>query len=632
VVVVVAAAITSSCRGPVVDPPDPVREQLGAALSGGCSASVMNLVAHEDDDLLFISPDLANAIGRAGTCLRTVFLTAGDDGQDQAYWAGRESGIRAAYAQMAGVANAWTQADAGLSGRTVPLFTLSGNPAISVVFMRLPDGLTDGSGFESDGFESLQKLWEGSIDVIHAIDGSTSYDKPGLTAALASLIASFQPSEIRTQDFVGTFGDGDHSDHHTAAYFAQVAHGQYQGPHTFTGYGDYNIQTLPENVSGQDLTAKWNAFLAYAPFDDRVCQSQSDCENSGYGAFMPRQYTRSTEQGGGGSGGSGGSSETADAPEANAALTAVASASSETPAFGQTAAKAIDGVVGGYPGDYTKEWATSGGRAGSWLRLTWAAPVTLSRIVLHDRPNVNDQITSATLTFSDGSTVTVGALPNDGSSLAIALPSIATTTVLLTITGVSATTANIGLSEIEAWTATVPAPPANDPPAADAGTTVGAPDAADAGTTNGAPDAADGSEANLARTATATASSETPAYGQTAAKAIDGVVDGYPGDYTKEWATLGGGAGSWVKLSWPQAVTLSRIVLHDRPNTNDWITSAVLQLSDGSTINVDALPNDGSPLTVPLPSVSTTSVQLTVLSVAPTTFNIGLAEIEAWGP
>ena len=28
-----------------------------------------------------------------------------------------------------------------------------------------------------------------------------------------------------------------------------------------------------------------------------------------------------------------------------------------------------------------------------------------------------------------------------------------------------------------------------------------------------------------------------PPPGQTAAKAIDGVVDGYPGDYTKEWAT-----------------------------------------------------------------------------------------------
>ena len=66
---------------------------------------------------------------------------------------------------------------------------------------------------------------------------------------------------------------------------------------------------------------------------------------------------------------------------------------------------------------------------------------------------------------------------------------------------------------------------------------------------------------DLAMAATATASSENDAYGQTAAKAIDGVVDGYPGDYTKEWATNGGGAGSWLKLTWSSPVTLATVVL-----------------------------------------------------------------------
>ena len=66
---------------------------------------------------------------------------------------------------------------------------------------------------------------------------------------------------------------------------------------------------------------------------------------------------------------------------------------------------------------------------------------------------------------------------------------------------------------------------------------------------------------DLAMAATATASSENTAYGQTAAKAIDGVVDGYPGDYTKEWATNGGGAGSWLELTWSSPVTLATIVL-----------------------------------------------------------------------
>ena len=53
-----------------------------------------------------------------------------------------------------------------------------------------------------------------------------------------------------------------------------------------------------------------------------------------------------------------------------------------------------------------------------------------------------------------------------------------------------------------------------------------------------------GTLVDLALTATATASSQNTSTSQTASKAIDGVIDGYPGDYTREWATNGGGAAA----------------------------------------------------------------------------------------
>src|ERR1700694_2302046 len=43
------------------------------------SGTTLNIVAHEDDDLLFLSPDLLHAI-QAGRAVRTVFVTAGDSG------------------------------------------------------------------------------------------------------------------------------------------------------------------------------------------------------------------------------------------------------------------------------------------------------------------------------------------------------------------------------------------------------------------------------------------------------------------------------------------------------------------------------------------------------------------------
>jgi GlcNAc-PI de-N-acetylase len=83
----------------------------GVAAAGGGSR-IMNIVAHEDDDLLFLSPDLLHDL-QAGHTVRTVFITAGDaadqvaGGADQQrrYWMAREAGNRAAYAQMSGAPN-----------------------------------------------------------------------------------------------------------------------------------------------------------------------------------------------------------------------------------------------------------------------------------------------------------------------------------------------------------------------------------------------------------------------------------------------------------------------------------------------------------------------------------------------
>src|SRR5579875_1841597 len=50
------------------------------ATDPACRQNVMNIVAHEDDDLLFINPRIAQAIDQQA-CVRTVYVTAGDDGR-----------------------------------------------------------------------------------------------------------------------------------------------------------------------------------------------------------------------------------------------------------------------------------------------------------------------------------------------------------------------------------------------------------------------------------------------------------------------------------------------------------------------------------------------------------------------
>jgi LmbE family N-acetylglucosaminyl deacetylase len=497
----------------------PVRD----ALAGASPGPTLNIVAHEDDDLLFLSPDLLHAI-QAGGKVRTVFITAGDAGMSSSYWTGRQNGMMAAYAKMAGVSNSWTQADAGIAGHPMPLYSLSAAPAVSLIFMRLPDGNPSGTGYARTNYESLQGLWTGSTSTIHAIDGSSSYTKSSLVSTLTAMMSAFQATSVNTQDYVGSFGDGDHSDHHAAAYLAQAAQQGYSASVAFAGYVDYSDISLPANVTGSDFTAKSNAFYAYAPYDSQVCSSPSSCAGTDYPLWLQRQYlvtpsnapvanagsnqtvqagaavqlngSASSDPGGksltyqwtqtGGTAVTLSSSTAAQptftAPSAAATLTfqlvvnngtvssspatvtvtvsttapdlalsATATASSETPAYGQTAAKAINGVIDGSPGDYTQEWATNGGKAGSWLKLTWATAQTIDTIVLYDRPNLNDQITGGNIAFSDGSSVTVGSLPNNGAASTLTFAAKTVTSLQLNITSVSSTTLNIGLAEIQVY-------------------------------------------------------------------------------------------------------------------------------------------------------------------------------------
>jgi hypothetical protein len=366
------------------------------------------------------------------------------------------------------------------------------------------------------------------------------------------------------------------------------------------------------------------------------------------------------------------------------------SASSQNLSTGQGAVKAVDGAAVGYPGDHTREWATVGGKAGSWIQVTWSSPVTIDRVVLFDRPNLDDRVLAGTLSFSAGGSVAVGQLVNSGSATAVTFPAREVTQVRFTVSSVSASTHNIGLSEFEVWGESVAAP--NQPPVANAGpdqvvvtgssvTLDGSASSDPEGSALGfqwvqtagpavslvsastvkpsftAPSAgsyvfqltvSDGpasavdsvsvvvqdavASANLARIAgvSVTASSQASS-AQAAVKAVDGVASGYPVDSSREWATAGGKAGSWIRVAWSEPVTIDRVVLFDRPNLDDRVTAGALVFSDGSSVSVGALGNSGGATTVSFPSRTVSDLRFNVSSVSTSTFNIGLAELEVWG-
>lgn len=115
---------------------------------------------------------------------------------------------------------------------------------------------------------------------------------------------------------------------------------------------------------------------------------------------------------------------------------------------------AVDGVVGGFPGETRHEWATNGERGTAMLRLTWNEEQTIDRVWLFDRPNALDQVASGMLVFSDGSTLPVGALPDDAAKgVELRFPAKRVRWLIFAVTGVKEGSPNIGLSEIAVFRA-----------------------------------------------------------------------------------------------------------------------------------------------------------------------------------
>lgn len=258
--------------------------------------TVMNIVAHQDDDLLFMNPDLQHQIDMK-YCVRTVYVTSGDAGQSSQYWLSRERASESAYAYMFGLGTSviWTQRTVTIGAHEfVTVVNPKGNMQVSLIFMRLPDGNLTGHGFNSSGFQSLAELASGKIPRLLAVDGQSYYSASDLVKALTDLMTIYTPTIINTQAAVNLGGQfSDHSDHVTVGQFVNKSYDLYQDQAnvSLNHYIGYPIRGYDENVFGDDLNRKTNAFLAYATFDGGVCQSVEVCNNTlTYNAYLHRQY------------------------------------------------------------------------------------------------------------------------------------------------------------------------------------------------------------------------------------------------------------------------------------------------------------------------------------------------------
>jgi LmbE family N-acetylglucosaminyl deacetylase len=231
------------------------------------------LVAHQDDDLLFMNPDVEDSI-RKGQRVRTVFLTAAGSipGQPPSAWQARENAVFNVYPAMAHVARDWScTTHTFLTNKVVRICTLNPNPLVSVLFMRLQDGSL-ASLWARDGGPPFYSPQAASLT---SVDNASTYTRAELIATLAAIIADFAPDRVGIQDATLAYGP-DHSDHFASALFSLEADHTYVPPHQVRVYRDYSVYVPWTNIPSPEVPN-----LSQVQHDEKKAMMES------YGGTVP---------------------------------------------------------------------------------------------------------------------------------------------------------------------------------------------------------------------------------------------------------------------------------------------------------------------------------------------------------
>ncbi|MFC9814332.1 PIG-L family deacetylase [Streptomyces virginiae] len=269
---------------------------------------VVQIVAHPDDDLYFMNPDLRYSIS-AGHPVTSVYLTAGEaDGVNAApakgattkpdkpaYAEARQNGIRAAYAKMAtgDRSSAWKRTVVPTKGGGhAEVDVLVANPRVNLVWLQLREA---GHGY-ADVPDSLHGLWDGKVARLESMLSSGTpvkqrfaYSKDQVVQTLVGVLEQYAPTTVRFQDPTpGRYPDTkqytDHQDHFYGARFVQMATAAYakdvkDRPHfAVQNYVGYFNGSLPSALDPQEAKEKLDSLDTYAWLDrQNHCGSDAGC-------------------------------------------------------------------------------------------------------------------------------------------------------------------------------------------------------------------------------------------------------------------------------------------------------------------------------------------------------------------
>ncbi|MEU2871110.1 PIG-L family deacetylase [Streptomyces olivoreticuli] len=298
------------------------------------SASFVHVIAHPDDSLYFMNPELEQSI-LSGAPAVTVCLTGGEsDGRNALSKArgyarmpqkrpefvrARTNGFRAATAQMA-TGNSLSPWDVEtlrlLPGFEVELQTLRAAPHVQLIFVEL----IEARSLRYPHKDSLRGLWLGATPRLTTLTPTGTpvtrtfqYGRQQLIDTLAAVFERYQPTVVRTLDpnpahlakqpeyrntppVLNGIYSHDHQDHTSSAFFAQAALAEYWGrkhsrPTAVESYVGYEVDVLRSNLDKATTDRKVTFLDIYGWADNgKNCGDAAGCGDRKVGDLSGTKY------------------------------------------------------------------------------------------------------------------------------------------------------------------------------------------------------------------------------------------------------------------------------------------------------------------------------------------------------
>jgi hypothetical protein len=251
-----------------------------------CSTRLVSVVAHLDDDLLFINPEIIRNFDNQA-CITTVHVIGGRGAIDMYSVSQRETALKKAYARMAHLPNEWTiDKNIPFAGKYVTRMTLNNaNSKVEFLELRLQGGYVRGDS-------PLQQLWELNKPMSSQTDSgdirSTYNNRDELIATLLAIMNSANPTKISTLN-PDTIPWTEHPDHIYAARFTREVARLMSNNIPISYYETYPTASRPINLYGQELVRKRDIAATYFSAD---YEGGIFTENHWNGNWVGRNYHR----------------------------------------------------------------------------------------------------------------------------------------------------------------------------------------------------------------------------------------------------------------------------------------------------------------------------------------------------